>query len=66
VGVSVGSTVGVSLGGFRKLVLEYLDNASVDLRPLAPQHRLVCRVLHERVLERIDCVRRLAALVDEL
>src|SRR5512138_3363166 len=54
------------LGMVRKAVFEHVGDAAVDRWSLALRNRLVRRILHERMLERVERVGNIAALMNEL
>ncbi len=62
----IGEHVRIAFQHFRKLALEGLDDARVDLNALALEHGAVSGILHQRVLEGVDGVRDDAALVHQL
>ena len=58
--------VGCRVHQLGKIRNQHVDDASVELLARALEQRLVRRLLHERVLERVRRLRRLAALEDDL
>ena len=65
-GVVVGEQLGLGLGQVGKALDQYLRRALMILLPRAPQQRLIGRILHQGMLERIGGVRRHAPLVEHL
>ena len=62
----VGQQLRLRLDDIRELALQQLGHLLMVLLAVAPQERLVGRVLDQRVLERVARPRRPAALVEQL
>ena len=65
-GVVVRQQLGLRLGEVGKALGHHLRRALVVLLPGAPQQRLIGRILHQGMLERIGGLRRHAPLVEHL
>ncbi len=62
----MGDDLGLELGHRREPIAQGLGNAPVQDLPAALEQVLVGRVLHQRVLETVDGVRRIAAAKHKL